>query len=212
MAADDDRLPAAGTARPAYGEGREALLRAAVRVVSRTGLRNLTYRAVAREAGVTHGLVAHHFGSRDALVEEALRWGSQVSIDTSLRSPTDSAEDFAAGLADFVDADPDLQAFQFELILESRRRPELVPYVEALYEAYRTAAERELARLGVADRDVAELAFAALDGLVFQQLSVARPADTRRGVSALGRLLATLADPAPATGSGSLGRTRGPRG
>ncbi|MDW6064630.1 TetR family transcriptional regulator [Streptomyces sp. FXJ1.4098] len=28
------------------------------------GLRRLTYRAVAEEAGVTHGLVVHHFGSR----------------------------------------------------------------------------------------------------------------------------------------------------
>ncbi|WP_416979825.1 TetR family transcriptional regulator [Streptomyces sp. T028] len=48
--------------RLGYGEGRDALLIAAVRVVARDGLRKLTYRAVAAEAGVTHGLVAHHFG------------------------------------------------------------------------------------------------------------------------------------------------------
>ena len=48
--------------RPGYGEGRDALLTATVRVVARRGLRNLTYRAVAEEAGVTHGLVAHYFG------------------------------------------------------------------------------------------------------------------------------------------------------
>ncbi|MGK4578743.1 TetR family transcriptional regulator [Kitasatospora sp. HPMI-4] len=48
-----------------YGEGREALLAAAVRVVARGGLRNLTYRAAAKEAGVTHGLVVHHFGAAE---------------------------------------------------------------------------------------------------------------------------------------------------
>jgi AcrR family transcriptional regulator len=175
--------------RPRYGEGREALLRAAIRVVGRSGLRSLTYRAVACEAGVTHGLVAHHFGSRDALLDEALRYSTRVSIDSSLRSPTDSVRDLASGLVDFVVADPELQAFQFELILESRRRPELRPHVTALYDSYREATVRELARLGIEDEDLARVAFAALDSLVFQQLTVADPEATRRGVAALGALL-----------------------
>lgn len=38
-----------------YGEGREALLNAAVHVVARGGLRKLTYRAVAEEAGSPTG-------------------------------------------------------------------------------------------------------------------------------------------------------------
>jgi AcrR family transcriptional regulator len=57
----------------AYGDGREALLTAAVRVVARKGIRHLTYRALARQAGVTHGLVTYHFGSRDALIRAALQ-------------------------------------------------------------------------------------------------------------------------------------------
>jgi AcrR family transcriptional regulator len=48
--------------RPARGDGRRALLEAVVRVVARHGLDALTYRAVAKEAGVTHGLVSYHFG------------------------------------------------------------------------------------------------------------------------------------------------------
>ena len=89
-------------------------------MVARGGLRKLTYRAVAAEAGVTHGLVAHHFGSRDALLEEALRWCVTRSIETSSLVPASGRlEDFAATLADFIAADPDLQAFQFELKLEA---------------------------------------------------------------------------------------------
>ncbi len=57
---------------PRYGEGRSALLAAAVHVGATRGLRHLTYRSVAAEAGVAPGLVAHHFGTRDALIEEAL--------------------------------------------------------------------------------------------------------------------------------------------
>src|SRR5438552_12981604 len=89
--------------RPEYGAGREALLDAAIRVVARRGLRHLTYRAVAAEAGVTHGLVAHHFGSRDALLLAALRHSVQRSIEvTSLRPEGGSAEDFIQGFADIV--------------------------------------------------------------------------------------------------------------
>lgn len=178
------------TDRPGYGEGKEALILAAIRVVARGGLRNLTYRAVAAEAGVTHGLVAHHFGSRDALLEQALEYSLQRSVDTSmLETGTGRVEDFAATLADVVEAGPDMQAFQFELALESRRRPELLRYVEQLYETYRAATRRELARLGITDESTANVVFAALDGLVFQQISVGDKAATHAGVDRLHRMI-----------------------
>src|SRR3712207_5466329 len=66
--------------RPKHGQGREALLRATVHVVAREGLRGLTYRAVAEEAGVANTLVAHHFGTRDALLQAALEWAAELSI------------------------------------------------------------------------------------------------------------------------------------
>jgi AcrR family transcriptional regulator len=80
-----------------YGEGREALLKAVVAVMARSGLRNVTYRAVAAEAGVTHGLVRHHFGSRDALIEQALHYSITQSIDTTvLESQSGDLGDLAA--------------------------------------------------------------------------------------------------------------------
>jgi AcrR family transcriptional regulator len=177
-------------ARPGYGEGREALLAAAVRVVARGGLRRLTYRAVAAEAGVTHGLVAHHFGSRDTLLEQALQWCVTRSIDTSSLVPASGRlEDFAATLADFIAADPDLQAFQYELKLESSRRPELRRHVDMLYDAYRDAVREALACFDVS-QGMAEIVFAALEGLVFHQVTSDAPGRTKEGVEALRRLLA----------------------
>lgn len=179
-----------------YGEGREALLVAAVRVVARRGLRNLTYRAVAEEAGVTHGLVVHHFGSRDALIAEALSYAIDTSLSTSRLEPgSGKLEDFVAGLADMVEGDPDLQAFQYELLFEARRRPELMPAVRTLYRQYYEATARELARIlpdGASDA-LNLLIFSALDGLVIHQLTLGEPSETNAAVEELRSLLGLLA-------------------
>ncbi|WP_105972462.1 TetR/AcrR family transcriptional regulator [Streptomyces geranii] len=160
--------------RVTYGAGREALLNAAVRVVARGGLRKLTYRAVAEEAGVTHGLVVHHFGSRDALIEEALAHAIHSSLTSSdLETGTGRVADFSAGLTEMVASGPDLQAFQYELLLESRRRPELLQHLRALYDdEYFEATRRELAQLlpGPVDEGLSRMVFATLEGLVLHQL------------------------------------------
>ncbi|WP_371574114.1 TetR/AcrR family transcriptional regulator [Streptomyces sp. NBC_01314] len=178
-----------------YGEGREALLNAAVHVVARGGLRRLTYRAVAEEAGVTHGLVVHHFGSRDALIEEALAHTIRTSLNTSSLEPgTGKVADFSTGLSEMVTADPDTQAFQYELLLESRRRPELLPQIRELYDEYFDAARRELGRMlpAGADKALTRLVFAALDGLVLHQLVLGEPDVTDAALEELRSLLRLL--------------------
>jgi len=106
-----------------------------------------------------------------------------------LEPGTGRLEDLAATLAEIVTAGPDLQAFQFELTLEARRRPELRPHVVELYNRYREATRRELARHGIDDPAIADVVFAALDGLVFQQISVTDEATTRAGVERLHQLI-----------------------
>ncbi|MGW1270671.1 TetR/AcrR family transcriptional regulator [Streptomyces sp. NPDC002491] len=175
-----------------YGEGREALLNAAVRVVARGGLRRLTYRAVAEEAGVTHGLVVHHFGSRDALIEAALAHTIRTSLSISALEPgTGEIDDFSTGLSEMVTADPGTQAFQYELLLESRRRPELLPQIRELYDEYFDASRRELGRMlpAGADEALARLVFAALDGLVLHQLVLGEPDVTDAALEQLRSLL-----------------------
>lgn len=53
---------------------REAMLRAAFAVAAREGLAGVTARAVAREAGVSSGLVFFHFQSIDGLLAALLDW------------------------------------------------------------------------------------------------------------------------------------------
>lgn len=53
-------------------ERRRQIVDAATRTAARTGVRGLTLRAVAAEAGLSHGLVLFHFGSKQALVDAVL--------------------------------------------------------------------------------------------------------------------------------------------
>ncbi|MET0822391.1 MAG: TetR family transcriptional regulator [Aeromicrobium sp.] len=179
--------------RPEFGDGRTALLRAAIRVVGQGGLRQMTYRAVAAEAGVTHGLVAHHFGSRETLMLEALKFSAEESIAaSSLLAHTGDLDEYLSGLAEMVASDPDAQVFQYELLLESRRNANLRPLADELLRMYREAARAGLRQLGFDDPDFSDLVYAALDGLVFQQVTNGDQASTQRHLRTLRRVLARL--------------------
>jgi AcrR family transcriptional regulator len=183
------------TTRPPYAEGRDALLDAAARVVARDGFRGLTYRAVAQEAGTTHGLVSYHFRSRDRLIHETAMKARREAIEGSALEPaSDRVEEFADHLSQLAADAPEGQVFQFELALEARRRAELEPEVHALYEEYYAVTGRALTAIGISDPSPAlvRLVFAALDGLTLQQLIFGRPADTEAAVAELQRLLREL--------------------
>ncbi|UOQ89930.1 TetR family transcriptional regulator [Agromyces endophyticus] len=191
--ADDTETPATTSSTPAATtSGRQALLAATITVVAESGLRALTYRAVAAEAGVSHGLVRHHFGTRDQLIAEALSF----AVDESLRetnmagrgAPGDTAH-FAEGLASLASRSTAVQAFQYELLLESRRRPELRPAVEQYYETYRRATRDRLLELGIDDDELIEVIWFALDGLVFKTLVLGVDADAERVLARIRRLV-----------------------
>jgi AcrR family transcriptional regulator len=187
----------ADAARPGYGEGRTALLEAAIRVVSDRGLRGLTIRSVASEAGVTHGLVRHHFGSRDALIEATLVRSVELAIDSSsLESGSGRVEEIARDLGASVEAQEELLSFQYELLLEARRRPELMAHVRQMYDDFEAATARELERAGLAhESGLAQVLFAALDGLALQQVVFGKRERTEAGVETLHRLLDRLGSP-----------------
>ncbi|GAA1632149.1 TetR/AcrR family transcriptional regulator [Georgenia ruanii] len=174
-----------------YGDGREALLAATVAVVAEKGLRGLTFRAVAERAGVNNTLISHHFGTKDSLLHAAVAWATARAIRLSDLSATETIDaDFARTLVDLVAAEPHLQVFQYEFVLESRRRPELRDEAVSLYEGYVDALERALTRRGYSHpRPLARAVFAALDGLVLQQLTVADDDTVREAVERVGELL-----------------------
>jgi TetR/AcrR family transcriptional regulator, regulator of biofilm formation and stress response len=160
--------------RPGYGQGREALIDATIRIVAAHGLSKFSYRAVAAEAGVTHGTVQHHFTNLDELLEAALAYCVEISLATgSLDNESGSIDDWATQIGAGVRATLDAQVFQFELVLQSRRRPQLRPHIDRYYENYRAATRKSLRSLGLPhDLHTVDVVFSAIDGLVFRAVTL----------------------------------------
>lgn len=176
--------------KPGHNQGRQALLDAVISVVAQRGLRGLTYRAVAKAARLSYGLVSHHFGSRDALISEALASTVQTLELATIDRPGE-LEDFATELAAFISQSEDLLAFQYELTMEARRRPELSPDIEKMYTDVLRTLRTRLVEFGLADDEAfAWFALAAIDGMILQQLVFDREDQTERSVRILQELIA----------------------
>jgi AcrR family transcriptional regulator len=196
MSLDSQRLP--------YGDGRDALMAAVVNVVAEKGLRGVTYRSVAGRAGVNHTLITHHFGSIEGLLAATLEWAVQRSIDeTGLARVADFDEQFADALLDSVSSEPELQLFQFEMLLEARRKPELRALLDRLYGNYISTVDSALrARSLDTDEELSRAVFAALDGLMLQFLTFGDPSSIRAAVVQVGRLLERSASASGANAAG----------
>ncbi|MFV0434581.1 MAG: TetR/AcrR family transcriptional regulator [Leucobacter sp.] len=161
-------------ARRPHGTGREAILRATVQVVAELGLRGLTFRAVAARAGVNNTLIAHYFGTRESLIEAALEWSVERSIGLShLEEFATSPTDFVTQLAETLTQDAELQAYQYEMILEARRKDELRGAIRRLYDSYEATITGSLEAIGITGLDSSgrRALFGAIDGLVLQRVS-----------------------------------------
>lgn len=172
-----------------YGAGREALLDAVIEVVGRDGLKSLSYRKVAEIAGVDNTLISHHFGSKAALLEAAMDYASRRTLESAEFDRIFQGA-IAENILSEVRESPERQAFQFEMVLASRTMPALRPAAERLYTAYVQRMQAALVTAGYeADEAVARVVFAALDGLVFQRLTIATEDQTRSALDQVERLL-----------------------
>lgn len=198
----------------ARGQGREALCRALPRVVARDGFDGVTFRSVAAEAGVTHGLASYHFGTRESMIHEALKWAVEHTLETThLAASTGRVDDFAVDVPRALSESPQDAIFQFEVLLRSLRNPELREDVRKSYDDYVAAISDSLRTVGVEGDAVARLVFAALDGLTLQQLLYDDQRRAEETLSALRQMLAAFAATSTgtpseaATASGSPART-----
>lgn len=182
-------------APPARGEVRRAILEAGVKVVARHGFDGLTYRAVARQAGTTHGAVGYHFDTREKLIHEVALEARRLAVAGTSIVPEDTALDsFGADLARSAEDDLDAHLFQYELSLQARRRPELAREMRSLYEGYYDLTRQALEKVGIADPDddLVRFAFAAIDGLVIRQIVDGDPEATEAALVELRHMLGAL--------------------
>lgn len=111
-----------------HGDLREALLAAAEKILRRKGLAALTLRAIAREAGVSHGAPAHHFRDLTDLLSELAAVGFrrlEAGLRHSFAHP--DGRDFPGGRAylSFSTKNPDLFALMYRDELLDSKNPSL---------------------------------------------------------------------------------------
>jgi len=115
-----------------HGSLPDALLHAAESVLRRDGLRGLTLRAIAREAGVSHTAPQHHFGDTAGVLAELAASGHRRLAHAMQKraaaagAGTDRGRAIAHGYIDFAVANPDLFRLMSRNELLDTERPSLV--------------------------------------------------------------------------------------
>jgi AcrR family transcriptional regulator len=144
--------------RPAsyhHGSLREALLRAAERILQRDGIQGLTRRAAAREAGVSHAAQKNHFGDIAGLLSDLAAVGFQriaATMQAGLREtdpPGARLEAIGRAYVTFARTHPELFLLMYRSERLDMSRPALRDAVAAsarvLYGAVGAVREENLA-------------------------------------------------------------------
>ena len=183
-------MEAASKARPASkprdlaGDKAQRIVDAMRGSVARRGAAGSTFDHVAREAGVSRGLLHYYFGTKERLLVEVVRRDTDIrmaALDESLagaRTADDLIDALVRSLEDIVEHDPDFVTLWFELFTVSRRNREIGVEVAALTRRTREHVAEVLAgkqREGVLrlhDRPdaVATILFSLADGIAMRML------------------------------------------
>jgi DNA-binding transcriptional regulator YbjK len=166
-------------------ERERPLMEETLRIIGRAGLDSVTHRAVASEAGMSLGAVTHHFATRDALVDAALRFAVSREVNRlralalSLQSKALDAEAWIESLVDWYAKELQTQAEThiacYEAFLAAARSARHRSIVVEWFETWRQSAELALRAAGSSDPPRhAELFVSTLIGMVLQQLAAPR--------------------------------------
>jgi AcrR family transcriptional regulator len=171
--------------RSLSGEKAQRIVDAMRRSVARRGTTGSTFDHVAREAGVSRGLLHYYFGTKEQLLVEAVRRDCDLRLERLERqlSEATTADDFidlmAQNLQETVAEDPDFVTLVFELFTLSRRNEDIAAEYAGLMRRTReqvsamlAAAEKEgILHLHAEPEAVAEILFSLGDGFALRILT-----------------------------------------
>ena len=110
------------------GDGRQRLLKTALKLFGEKGFDSVTVREIAAASSVSIGLIKHHFGSKEGLrtaVDDAFMTQFEEALSMAPRPPagqTATPEDFAASIDDWIsrhqDGWPDTVSYFRRALLE----------------------------------------------------------------------------------------------
>jgi len=167
------------------GEKARRIIEAMRTSVGTRGAAGSTFDHVAREAGVSRGLLHYYFGSKEKLLVEVVRHDCETRIeamDERISRAGTVDEIIAAlvlGLEEFLEAEPSSPAVIYELLSASRHSEEIRAELAELYrrwradlaDALRTKERDGVVRLEADPEAVASMLFALGDGFGIQVLS-----------------------------------------
>jgi TetR/AcrR family transcriptional regulator, regulator of biofilm formation and stress response len=158
---------------------RDALLRAALELISEGGTRAVTHRAVAARAGLPPAATTYYFASIQQLAEEALRLHVDERVE-ELRALSDAAaqggrsvDEIARRFADSLSSrSREVIVAQYEVYLEAARNPALRDSVNEALDAFERLAVSALTALGARRPAEGAAAFVALiDGFALHRIA-----------------------------------------
>jgi AcrR family transcriptional regulator len=166
------------------GDKAQRIIEAMRSSVGERGAAASTFDHVAREAGVSRGLLHYYFGTKEQLLVEVVRHDCEIRIEAMdariARAQTvdEIVEALVAGLEDFIGGEPTL-AVIYEMLSASRRSDDIRAELAELYRRWRAhlaeslrAKEREgVVRLQGDPDSVASILFALGDGFGIQVVS-----------------------------------------
>jgi AcrR family transcriptional regulator len=124
-------MEAATQPRELSGEKATRIVEAMRASVAKRGIAGSTFEHVAREAGVSRGLLHYYFGTKERLLVEVVRRDTDMRIailDEPLgraKTVDDVLEVLVSNLEDVIENDPGYFILLFELFTAGRRNPEI---------------------------------------------------------------------------------------
>jgi AcrR family transcriptional regulator len=171
--------------RKLEGEKAQRIIAAMRASVGTHGAAASTFDHVAREAGVSRGLLHYYFGSKERLLVEVVRHDCEIRINAMEEelAQADSVEAIVEALVrqlqNFVQEEAGGQAVIYEMLSASRHSEEIRAELAELYRRWREHLARSLEhkeRQGVVELEadaqtVASVLFALGDGMGIQLIS-----------------------------------------
>jgi AcrR family transcriptional regulator len=178
-------MEAATKERELSGDKAQRIVDAMRESVAKRGAAGSTFEHVAREAGVSRGLLHYYFGTKERLLVEVVKRDTELRVarlDERL-APAQTVDDvvgaLVTSLTDMIENEPGFFLLLYELFSAGRRNPEIQREVGQLFEktrshvaeVLRSKEEEGVLKLRFAAEDVVSYLFALGDGYALQALS-----------------------------------------
>jgi len=178
-------MEAATKERELSGDKAQRIVDAMRESVAKRGAAGSTFEHVAREAGVSRGLLHYYFGTKERLLVEVVRRDTELRLDRlderlgPAKTGDDVIDALVASLTDMIENEPGFFLLLYELFSAGRRNPEIQHEVGQLFELTRShvaevlkAKEREgVLSLRFDAEAIVSYLFAVGDGFALQALS-----------------------------------------